>query len=294
MTDVSELFRDQTVVDVRAKCLYMSIPRVANTAIKTAFFSSLERPDEGLMRTDWPHPTRDLAIHHRANFAGFTLADFPEEQVSAMLSSPEWLRVAVVRHPLERVWSAWQLLVLLEDPHLSAMGRGLTSHVSLQRATWEEFSQLFDDFLKSSAFRELVISDIHFMPQSLIMRELRHCVKVFKLDELDHFESLIKRRYEQHGLRWVGIDRRNESFFGKEMISISTIAAASVNDAYSHDLESFDFEPVSPRLGFASQQSIFKLSLHAAHEIRERNRRLWLIYRALEEARAATNGRDLV
>jgi hypothetical protein len=60
--------------------------------------------------------TPDALVHDRGLYPVPTLEHLSPELRSAALTSPEWLRVTVLRNPFKRLYSAWESKVLLGAP----------------------------------------------------------------------------------------------------------------------------------------------------------------------------------
>lgn len=106
-----------------------------------------------------------LAIHDRLINGLTTLADYSSQDRVRLLSSSDWIRVAVTRHPCERLVSFWFDKLYLNEPayqQLSALIQpDITSSSSLNPPGFDQFL----DYLE--VHWDLLSQDCHVAPQAV-------------------------------------------------------------------------------------------------------------------------------
>jgi Sulfotransferase family len=105
------------LVAERSQVLYIRVPKAACTTILWGLLE-LEGYDPSMMeRTRNPLlDTPDLVVHDMPLYPLPTIAEVSPAVRQAALTSPEWMRFAVVRNPYARLYSAWESKVLTRPP----------------------------------------------------------------------------------------------------------------------------------------------------------------------------------
>ena len=109
-----------------------------------------------------------MAVHAPVHHELQRFGSLPEPQRQKLLRDDTWLRITVVRDPLERLLSFWWHKLVLFDPGYQGFCRGLpaevcdASSVASLRAGWEQFL----DVLKQRP--ELLDQDHHLIPQATL------------------------------------------------------------------------------------------------------------------------------
>jgi hypothetical protein len=116
-TDELEPSNDGPVLIVAERCQTLYV-RVAKAACTTVLWGLLElEGHDPAMMNDSLQPllsTKDVLVHDRSLYPVPLLSAVSPSVRTAALTSPSWLRVAVVRNPYARVYSAWESKVLLQ------------------------------------------------------------------------------------------------------------------------------------------------------------------------------------
>ena len=96
-----------------AKVLYVQVFKAACTSMLWAM-AQLEGADpRSIGRSHSLHVTQDLRIHDRSLHPVPTIDQVSAELREEALTSPEWMRLAIVRDPYERFYSGWESRKLL-------------------------------------------------------------------------------------------------------------------------------------------------------------------------------------
>jgi Sulfotransferase family len=130
-----------------------------------------------------PEVSPALTVHDMSLWGeGHRLADYEGEERKRVLEEDGWFRFAVVRHPGQRLWSAWQSKLLLREPRFVTL---------FGEEPW--FPRLPEDPLEVvEDFRRFVaalpsgnVEDAHWAVQSSLANQLplSHVGRVERLDE---------------------------------------------------------------------------------------------------------------
>jgi hypothetical protein len=220
-----------------AKVLYVQVFKAACSSMLWAMsqMARMAPEDHGLSRQ--LHVTRDLTIHDVGLHPVPTIDQVDPELRHEALTSPEWMRVAVVRDPYSRFYSGWESRKLL-----------------LHHGPWDGYPQpplryvdglldvgaSFRDFATAaSEHRGIWQGDFHFAQQ----------VHVMALDEIDltdlvttsDLPDLFRRLGERAGTT-VDPGRHNEGLGISFEDVYDAETAAICEDLYAEDFA---------RLGFA-------------------------------------------
>jgi hypothetical protein len=170
------------LVAERSRVLYIRVPKAACTTILWGLLE-LEGYDPSMMERS-RNPlldTPDLVVHDMPLYPLPTIAEVSPGLRQAALTSPDWLRFAVVRNPYARLYSAWESKVLTrppanlrfeKGPQLVEDQQGIDIGASYRRfveSMWEQPQRWFTD----QHFRRqvelvptTVIDDIELVPTS--------------------------------------------------------------------------------------------------------------------------------
>jgi hypothetical protein len=111
---------DHFYVAERSRTLFVRVPKAACTTLLWGFLE-LEGHAPALMaRSRKPLlSTPELVVHDRGLYPVPTLKSVTPELRHEALTSPDWLRMAVVRNPYARLYSAWESKVLTIPPGIN-------------------------------------------------------------------------------------------------------------------------------------------------------------------------------
>lgn len=154
--------RSRSAVLALSSCrwLLLPIPKVASTLLKRLAVIADGRDPAALAVLGETRPA--LAIHRPDVHQLPNLTQLPGEQSEALLNDPHALRLAVTRHPGERLLSFWHDKLHLADPAYAPLNAAVQALRSRDRGEPCRFS----DFLAYLADHwEQLRSDGHLMPQ---------------------------------------------------------------------------------------------------------------------------------
>jgi hypothetical protein len=189
------------LVAPRSKVVYVATPKAACTTIKTmlATAEGTHRP-EMADRLAIMHVSRAQTIHHPAVHGLRRLVDLPEREQHEILASPEWVRIAGLRDPVSRAYSAWENRIFMRahrrNPALIQLAHDvlLDGRIDLV-ASFARFAIVLGE--NADPF----MADHHFLPQSHVVRSDLHridkLVHVDRPGEMDALAELISRRSGQ-------------------------------------------------------------------------------------------------
>ena len=261
---------------------YTPIPRCANTSIKLSLFKlETGREFEGYIGDGpiWPHSTSKQEIHRNEilEFTGLT------ENDKDLIEANYEFWFTVVDTPLRRLFSSYYMFVLLEDPHLTVMGRDSVTFPSLKEFSYSSIRSHFELFVESQFLRSLMEIDDHFIPQNNLLGKfaLSSKLRIYSLSEIKRmqnevnqflFENMIKARLE--------VRRSNTSLISVDDLDISLKCRTLVASLYQEDMRMIEMKTnvIEQKTKEYKASENEKLISLAVSEIRERNKRILAIY----------------
>lgn len=245
-----------TLVARRAQVMYTPTTKAACTTIKHMLASA-----EGTYRADLVdqltvgHISRGLTIHHPSIHGLPRLLDLPEREQRHILTSPDWVRLAGVRDPISRAYSAWEHRILLlkqRRPHAIA---SLVPDAMVDGRI--DLVASFATFAKALAHHtDTFMVDHHFLPQSHIVRadaiDYNMLVRVDQPGTIPAIADMLHRRTS----RVVTPMRLNEGLGVKVSRVCDQHTANHLMSTYAMDYEAFGFE----RQSYAAQLEPYVLS----------------------------------
>ena len=142
------------------RLLLLPVPKVASTLLKRLAVIADGRDPAALAVLGETRPA--LAIHRADIHQLPNLAQLPGDQRDVLLSDPHALRLAVTRHPGERLLSFWHDKLHLADPAYQPLNTAVQALCARERSEPCRFSD-FVAYLNDHW--ELLRSDVHLMPQ---------------------------------------------------------------------------------------------------------------------------------
>lgn len=234
-----------TLVAPRLKVLYTPSAKVACTTIKWMLAEA-----EGSLNLDvLPRllPAivhRSQAIHNRSVHGLTRLIELPEDEIDEILGSPEWLRLAALRDPIARSYSAWENRVFMRaSGHVPDLERRCPDVLVDGRI---DMTASFAGFVAAlRADTAAFMRDHHFVPQaSVVRRDVIDYDMVVRVDEGDGIERIAAMLRERSGKN-VSPQRHNESMG----VPLSAVCDQSVADmlmqVYAADYDTFGFARAS-------------------------------------------------
>jgi predicted O-linked N-acetylglucosamine transferase (SPINDLY family) len=243
MSAAHQRSREATLVVSDCRLLLLPIPKVGSTVLKRLAVIAAGRDPAELAVLGETRPA--LAIH-RAEIHGLpSLATLPDSGAEALLTDPHALRLAVTRHPGERLLSFWHDKLHLADPVYEPLNQAIQS--TRGRITTEPCR--FSDFLTYlDQHWEQLCSDGHLLPQSewlvdqgLFNQQLDRSELVNRLpgllaarlkpQRLERFRQELQLYDRQHRQR---LGKRWEEAYGKDGLGL-------LERLYGADLERFGY-----------------------------------------------------
>ena len=174
------------------KVVYVSTPKVACTSLKLVIAQICGEQAVA------SHPE---IIHNRRYWRSVpTLHDLSDQELDEIHTDNGWHVFAVVRHPTQRVWSAWQEKLLFRVPHLLA--KAPENLVPPLPQTTDDIVASFQRFTAAMAAGECprLMRDPHFRPQQAVLAARRMpYTRVYKISELDQVMAVLSERVRASG-----------------------------------------------------------------------------------------------
>lgn len=245
-----------TLVAPKLKIMYTPTPKVACSTVKLMLATA-----EGTHRTDLvdqitnPSVSRPQTIHDPVINGLQRLVDLPRKEIDNIFTSPDWVRVAALRDPVARSYSAWENRIFRRAPGETARAIELSRDVLVDgridiAASFALFARMLGEH--TDAFT----MDQHFLPQAHIVRtdviNYDMLIRVDKKGDMDRLASLIS---ERSGMN-ISASRLNEGM-KVDLARVCDVHTANrLMATYHMDYEAFGFE----RRQFAPTVEPFLLS----------------------------------
>lgn len=230
-----------TLVAPRLKILYTPSAKVACTTIKWMLAEA-----EGTLNTDVIPRLLPAIVHrsqtiHNRRVHGLTrLIDLPQKRITEILESGDWVRLAALRDPVARSYSAWENRVFMRaSGHVPNIER-LSPDVVLDgcidmTASFAAFGAALRDHT------EIFMRDHHFVPQSSVVKpnEIDYNL-IVRVDEPGGIDRIAVLLSERSGKEIVP-QRHNESMGVPLKRVCSKPTAAILRRIYESDYTTFGF-----------------------------------------------------
>ncbi|MFE9572857.1 sulfotransferase family 2 domain-containing protein [Streptomyces sp. NPDC006692] len=263
------------------KVLYVVTPKAACTSLLWMFAELQHEPGEAFRASLAPEVTRALAIHDFSCWQHTrTLRQLTEPEWRQIRDDPEWFVFCVTRHPLPRLWSAWQSKLLLREPYYA---RGYAARSWFPR-TPHQFTDVVEDF---ESFvdalqheRGLLDGNSHWRPQTTLLKPdtfpYRH---IGKVEELQTTVDLLGDHLKRQGCTQpLTLPRENATPIPLPLVQLSPHTIHTVERLYAQDLALLSYPPTPlPPPAFPGAPCpgpCTDLLLRAVRMITERNERL--------------------
>lgn len=274
---MSTWWRELLVVIPEFKVAYFALPKVANTSIKLAFAQLLGLDEDYFGQSDWPHSTVALGVHSQ-HLAPWPTPSEIDTTLDAMTNkSDEWLVFTVVRDPILRLVSAWESLVLLEDPHLKVTGRWTHEMTVSLVGEQSSIANAFQAFARSSQLQWLAVQDPHFIPQTTLLSDAPLVPKVFHLERLDSLERSLREHFACLELQGPVIAAVNERLLPRSLLDLNHIDSTPVWEIYAEDFMKFGYSPDYSRVT-SDDVHDGTFAVRAALRVRDANRRIHFLW----------------
>ena len=255
------------------RLLYVSTPKVACTSLKW-WFASLEGYVEAIaMSTDSSESDPDLFVHDVFHKVAPDVVGMPLEELSQALTSPNYLRFAVVRNPYKRVFSAWQSKLLLREP-LQIGHCGDQDFLDHPIDTVPDIAAAFEQFMEYLATQEAPdYKDLHWTPQANILRpDLINYTRIAKIEKPQELIGELKRWLGRSAVDPFSVRRANESIipFLPELLTPRSVEL--IRELYARDFELFRYGSRVPSSGETFSTDQWNVALKAVNFVRARHK----------------------
>lgn len=245
-----------TLVAPRMKVLYTPSAKVACTTIKWMMAEAEGTLNLEVIPRLLPAIVhRSQTIHNRRVHGLVRLIDLPRSDVEEILSSPDWVRLAALRDPVARSYSAWENRVFMRaSGHVPDVGQ-LSPDVLVDgridiTASFATFAAALRDHT------DIFMRDHHFVPQSAVVRpreiDYNMIVRVDEPGGIDRIAAVFSERSK----RQIVPQRHNESMGVPLRRACSEATAEVIRQVYASDYTTFDFS----RAGFETAPEHYVLS----------------------------------
>lgn len=281
--------RTRALVLKELRTVYVVTPKAMCTSM---LWAVAELQGEDLDLTHWSRTsevTRSLAVHDPALWRRTPLLhELPPGDVARVLDEPGWFRFALVRHPVDRLWSAWQSKLLLREPaYVERYGGApwfpqLPEEVAGARDIAAQFEQ-FVSALEQDA--ELLTADQHWAPQQHLLRP-----DVFPYTALGHVETagetldLLRAHVRAHGLADLPpVGHHNGGLLPLATAGIGPSLLRRIERLYCADMATFGYASVRP--GPAPAREVAAAKLQALAAVAARHERIGDLHRLVQGGR---------
>ena len=191
-----------------------------------------------------------------------------EERRDALESS-DVLRIAPIRHPVPKVFSAWSQKYLQLEPgfpeNLPASFPEPTPRIESRDQIRDEFTAFTRALGRTDRTWKGI--DGHLYPQHLVLGAFLPDKATFvRTEKMSSGVELIQKHLAQHGIEAGPMPRFNEAVVPYQQDLVSDEAVEVIASLYQRDFSTFDYEPVAP----ASKDK--EISVDWLNDVRDRNR----------------------
>lgn len=230
-----------TVVAPKLKIMYTPTPKVACSTIKMmlATAEGSHRPDLMDQLTN-PNVSRPQTIHDSVINGLPRLVDLPWRTIDDILTSSDWVRVATLRDPISRSYSAWENRIFRRAPGDLSRAIDLCADVLIDdridlAASFANFSQMM--IQEMWAF----MKDQHFIPQTHIVRtDVINYDMLIRIDQQGEVDRIAKLISERSGKLTVST-RLNEGMKVNLLDICDQTTADRIAAVYQMDYQAFGF-----------------------------------------------------
>lgn len=230
-----------TVVAPKLKIMYTPTPKVACSTIKMmlAIAEGSHRPDLMDQITN-PNVSRPQTIHDPIINGLPRLMDLPWREIDNILTSPDWVRIAALRDPISRSYSAWENRIFRRAPGDLSRAIELSHDVLVDgridmAGSFSLFSQMIVQHM------DAFMKDQHFLPQTHIVRtDVINYDMLIRIDvkgDVDRVAKLISERSGQN----IVSTRLNEGMKVDLQDVCDQPTADRITAVYQMDFDAFGF-----------------------------------------------------
>ncbi len=185
--------------------------------------------------------SRPQTIHDSVINGLTRLVDLPQREINNIFRSSDWVRVAALRDPVARSYSAWENRIFRRAPGETARAIELARDVLIDgrvdmAASFALFAQMLGEYTDAFTI------DQHFLPQAHIVRtdviNYDMLIRVDKKGDMDRLSTLISERSGKN----ITASRLNEGM-KVDLAKLCDVHTANrLMATYFMDYEAFGFE----------------------------------------------------
>jgi Sulfotransferase family len=272
------------------KVIYVITPKLMGTSMLWMMAElQNEDPARFVAHCRAPEVTRALAVHDPAIWQQWSkpLHLLPADVIEQVTGDDGWFRLAWTRHPVDRLWSAWQSKLLLREPlFVELYGRAQwfprnPKELPKGAAALGAIAEDFERFVAALAQDpQLLTADPHWAPQSYLLRP-----EAFPYSEIGRIESgavtlgKLERHLQAQG--WQGtldLKRLNATLLPRAVIHDPTLLR-QIEKIYTDDMIAFGYEPAN--VGHPPSADASAVAVQALAELVERHERIGDLHQML-------------
>lgn len=260
-TAMRHLLSHASFVDERHRIVYVETPKVACTSIK---FMLRSLSDSRPLRF-FPHShasTASQRIHDRHQMPLRQIASFPRARQESIMNGPGWFRFCVVRHPYDRVFSAWRDKIFVVEP-------GYEKYQSDKTKKFVEFT----DFVAAILTEDPYTCDVHWRAQvSLLLPDQMDYTHIYDMQNVSQIPADLEAHLEAAGAsgNTLIMPRINESLPIASDHFMTQDIMASLRKFYDADFERFGFAEREAKISVGA--SAASLANEYSDAVYDRNR----------------------
>ena len=242
--------KSATYVLPRWQVVYVAVPKAACTSLKWLVAELQDEDPDRFYAALTQEVGRGLTIHRRRRWQRTPMLHrLSDDELAEISPERGWFVFAVVRHPAERLWSAWQSKFLLREPRWVKRFGDEPWFPRVPRTT-EDVVEDFQEFVRSIADdpTQAVMRDRHFQPQTrLLAPDRTPYTRIYKTREMSHLLRDLAVHLRARG--WDGSlepEARNETPLRPLASMFTPETTGAVLDVYREDFERFGYDRVEP------------------------------------------------
>ncbi len=272
------------------KVIYVVTPKLMGTSMLWMMAGlQNEDPARYVAHCRAPEVTRALAVHDPAIWQQWfrPLHLLPADEIEQVTSEDGWFRLGWTRHPVDRLWSAWQSKLLLREPlfvewygteqWFPRTPKELPEGAAALGAIAEDFERFVAALAQDP---QLLTADRHWAPQSYLLRP-----EVFPYSEIGRIEAAaatlgrLERHLQAQGWRGtLDLKRLNATLLPRAVIRDPTLLRL-IEKIYTDDMTAFGYEPAN--VGYPPSADAGAVAVQALAELVERHERIGDLHRIL-------------
>lgn len=228
-------------VDEARRILYVATPKVACSSVKY-FMRSLVTDGPLVFNATRPETKLTMMIHDRPQFPLPSLMHFSPERVDEIVTGEGWFRFCVVRHPIERFFSAWRDKIFLCEP-------GFEAYLPAGGRAFVEFRDFLDRVVTTESARNC---ETHWRSQVTLLRpDQIDYTRIYDLGTITELAADLARHLAivDPSMQAPSLERQNQGYPISSAGFLSADVIARLRDFYDADFQRFGFAELKPPEG---------------------------------------------